>query len=146
MEAAILEFQVILQRWAQGYSLDPIIAHIQNLWTKTMADPELKQFANNLSAFMTRAVREPNYVTSQTVNADAEALMDHGRALLNVKYKSDTEAVLNEGQNFFEKLNNDPKAKEVAANFQKFAKHLFYDRYGVNRAIIFLLNAVDCAC
>ncbi|KAK3818193.1 MAG: hypothetical protein JOS17DRAFT_676171, partial [Linnemannia elongata] len=130
VEAAILEFQVILQRWAQGYSLDPIIAHIQNLWTKTMADPELKQFANNLSAFMTRAVREPNYVTSQTVNADAEALMDHGRALLNVKYKSDTEAVLNEGQNFFEKLNNDPKAKEVAANFQKFAKHLFYDSHG----------------
>ncbi|OAQ35887.1 hypothetical protein K457DRAFT_120648 [Linnemannia elongata AG-77] len=130
VEAAILEFQVILQRWAQGYSLDPIIALIQNIWTKTKVDPELNQFANNLSTFISRAVREPNYVTSQYINADAEALIDYGRALLSAKYKSDTEAVLNEGQIFFEKLNNDPKAKEVAANFQKFAKHLFYDSRG----------------
>lgn len=137
MEAAILEFQVILQRWAQGYSLDPIIALIQNIWTKTKVDPELNQFANNLSAFISRAVREPNYVTSQNINADAGALIDDGRALLSVKYKSDTEAVLNEGQIFLEKLNNDPKAREVAANFQKFAKHLFYDRYALKCTIIF---------
>ncbi|KAK3841608.1 MAG: hypothetical protein J3R72DRAFT_491496 [Linnemannia gamsii] len=130
VEAAILEFKVILQRWAQGYGLDPIIGHIQNMWTKTMVDPELNQFANNVSGFMTRAVREPNYVTSQGINADAEALIDHGQAILNAKYKPDTEAVLNEGQIFLEKLNNDPKSKEVAANFQQFAKHLFYDDRG----------------
>ncbi|KAF9901849.1 hypothetical protein EC991_005607 [Linnemannia zychae] len=130
VEAAILEFKVILQRWAQGYGLDPIIDHIQNMWMKTTADPELNQFANNVSRFMTRAVCEPNYVTSQNINADAEVLIDHGRALLNDKYKPDTEAILDEGQIFLEKLNTDPKSKEVAANFQKFAKHLFYDDHG----------------
>ncbi|KAF9127558.1 hypothetical protein BGW39_005789 [Mortierella sp. 14UC] len=130
VEAAILEFKVILQRWAQGYDLDPIIGHIQNMWIKTTVDPELNQFANNVSGFMTRAVREPNYVTSQFINADVEALIDHGRTLLNDKYKSDAEVVLNEGQIFLEKLNNDPRSKEVAANFQKFAKHIFYDDYG----------------
>ncbi|KAF9148515.1 hypothetical protein BG015_009744 [Linnemannia schmuckeri] len=117
-------------RWAQGYGLDPIIGYVQNMWRKTMTDPELNQFLNNLSEFMTRAVREPNYVTSQHINADAEALMNHGQNLLKVKYKPDTEAVLNEGQIFLDKLNNDPKSKEVAANFQKFAKHLFYDKNG----------------
>ena len=132
MEAAIFEFRVILQRWAQGYSLDPIIASIQNMWTKTMADQELNQFANSLSGFMTRVVREPNYVTSQHINTDAEVLIDQGRTLLNAKYKADTETILTEGQIFLEKLNNDPMAREVAANFQKFAKHLFYDRYVVN--------------
>ncbi|KAF8943954.1 hypothetical protein BGZ47_004848 [Haplosporangium gracile] len=130
VEAAILEFKVILQRWAQGYGLDPIIGYVQNMWRKTMVDPELNQYLNNLSGFMTRAVREPNYVTSQQINADAEALMNHGQTLLEVKYKPDTEAVLNEGQIFLDKLNNDPKSKEVAANFQKFAKHLFYDNNG----------------
>ncbi|KAF9144899.1 hypothetical protein BGX30_011119 [Mortierella sp. GBA39] len=130
VEAAILEFKVILQRWAQGYGLDPIIAHIQNMWTMTMADPELNQFANDISGFMTRAVREPNYVTSQYINSDAGVLIDNGWALLNIKYKSDTDAVLTEGQIFLEKLNTDPMAKEVAANFQKFATHLFYDSHG----------------
>ncbi|KAG0210940.1 hypothetical protein BGX33_004601 [Mortierella sp. NVP41] len=130
VETAILEFKVILQRWAQGYSMDSIIARIQNMWAKTAVDPELNQYFNNVSGFMTRAVREPNYVTSQHINADAEALIDNGRALLNVKYKPDTEAVLKEGQVFIEKLNTDPRSREVAANFQKFAKHLFYDRNG----------------
>ncbi|KAG9062309.1 hypothetical protein KI688_005223 [Linnemannia hyalina] len=130
MEAAILEFKVILQRWAQGYGLDPIISHIQNMWAMTRADPELNQFANDMSVFMTRAVREPNYMTSQYINSDAGALIDNGRALLNVKYKADTDAVLNEGQIFLEKLNTDPRAQEVAANFQKFATHLFYDSRG----------------
>jgi hypothetical protein len=129
VEAAILEFKVILQRWAQGYGLDPIISHIQNMWTKTMVDPELNQFVSNVSEFMTRAIREPNYVTSQNINTDAEALIDRGRELLNVKYKPDTDAVLDEGQIFIEKLNNDPRSKEVTANFQQFARHLFYDRY-----------------
>ncbi|KAG0282022.1 hypothetical protein BGZ96_000905 [Linnemannia gamsii] len=129
-EAAILEFKVILQRWAQGYGLDPIINHIQHMWSKTMVDPELNQYVNDLSGFMTRAVREPNYVTSEQINSDAEAFINHGQTLLSVKYKADTDAVLQEGQIFLEKLNNDPRSKEVAANFQKFAQHLFYDSHG----------------
>ncbi|KAG0057827.1 hypothetical protein BGZ83_000014 [Gryganskiella cystojenkinii] len=130
VEAAIIEFKVILQRWAQGYGLDPMISLIQNMWTKTQVDPELNEYVDNVSSFMTKAVREPNYVTSQGINADAGGLIDRGQALLNVKYKPDTDALMNEGQLFMENLNNDPRSKEVASNFQKFATHLCYDKKG----------------
>ncbi|ORZ14879.1 hypothetical protein BCR41DRAFT_296853, partial [Lobosporangium transversale] len=130
VEAAIVEFKVILQRWAQGYALDPIIAHIQNMWNKTLVDPELNQYVNNVSNFLTRALREPNYVTSQTINNDGSILIDEGRQLLNVKYKSDTDVIMREGQIFIEKLNTDPRSQEVSANFQKFAHDLFYDKNG----------------
>ena len=128
VEAAIIEFKVILQRWAQGHNLDPMIRLIQNMWITTRVDPELSRYIDNVSDFMSRAVREPNYVTSQTINEDASILMDQGQTLLRVKYKSDTDALLNEGRIFIDKLNNDPNSREVAANFQKFARDLFYDK------------------
>ncbi|KAG0210665.1 hypothetical protein BGX28_009092 [Mortierella sp. GBA30] len=130
VEAAILEFKIILQRWAQGYSLDPMIAIIQNMWYKARTDPELGHYVDNVSSFMTRAIREPNYLASQSINSDASTLIDRGQILLNSKYKPDTDALFQEGQVFIEKLNNDPKSKEVAANFQQFANHLFYDSHG----------------
>lgn len=130
VEAAIIEFKVILQRWAQGYGLDPMIVLVQNMWQRTRTDPELSQYVDNLSVFLTKALREPNYVTSQNINQDASMLIDHGRALLTNKYKADTDALMQEGQIFIEKLNNDPKSREVAANFQKFSKDLFYDKKG----------------
>lgn len=119
---------MILQRWAQGHSLNLIIQLIQNMWTKTQVDPELSQYMDNVSSFLTKAVREPNYVTSTSINSDAEVLIDNGQALFNVKYKPDTDALFDEGHVFITKLNNDPRSKEVAANFQKFATHLCYDR------------------
>jgi len=128
VEAAIIEFKVILQRWAQGYGLDPMIALIHNMWIKTQVDPELNRYMDRVSGFLNKAVREPNYVTSQAINHDAEALIDQGQTLMNVKYKPDTDALMDEGQLFIEKLNNDPRSKEVAANFQKFATHLCYDK------------------
>ncbi|KAG0339395.1 hypothetical protein BG000_002208 [Podila horticola] len=130
VEAATVEFKVILQRWAQGHSLNLIIQLIQNMWTKTQVDPELSQYMDNVSSFLTKAVREPNYVTSTSINSDAEVLIDNGQALFNVKYKPDTDALFDEGHVIITKLNNDPRSKEVAANFQKFATHLCYDRHG----------------
>ncbi|KAF9207971.1 hypothetical protein BGZ59_010850 [Podila verticillata] len=130
VEAATIEFKVILQRWAQGHSLDPMIRLIQNMWTKTQVDPELNQYMDNVSTFLTKAIREPNYVASTSINSDAAVLIDNGQALMNVKYKPDMDALFNEGQVFMTKLNNDPRSKEVAANFQKFATHLCYDKHG----------------
>ncbi|KAF9427773.1 hypothetical protein BGZ94_004188 [Podila epigama] len=130
VESAIIEFKVILQRWAQGHGLDLMIQLIQNMWARTRMDPELNQYVNNVSSFLTKAVREPNYVTSSAINPDASQLIDRGQALLNVKYKPDTDALLDEGHVFMHKLNNDPRSQEVAANFQKFATHLCYDNHG----------------
>ncbi|KAG0351987.1 hypothetical protein BG005_008538 [Podila minutissima] len=130
VETATVEFKVILQRWAQGHDLDPIIQLIQNMWTKTQIDPELSQYVDNVSSFLTKAVREPNYVTSTAINLDAEVLIDNSQTLFNVKYKPDMDALFDEGHVFITKLNSDPRSKEVAANFQKFATHLCYDRHG----------------
>ena len=119
---------MILQRWAQGHGLDPMIQLIQNMWTKTQVDPELNQYMDNVSTFLTKAIREPNYLASTSINSDAQVLIDNGQALMNAKYKPDMDALFDEGHVFVTKLNNDPRSKEVAANFQKFATHLCYDK------------------
>ncbi|KAG0307291.1 hypothetical protein BGZ98_000631 [Dissophora globulifera] len=130
VESAIIEFKIILQRWAQGYPLDPLITLVKSMWIKAMEDPELNQYMNSVGIFMAKAMREPDYVTSSAINNDANGLIDQGNTLLRVKYKTDTDAILNESQTFFQMLNTDPKAQEVAANFRRFASDLFYDKNG----------------
>ncbi|KAG0225955.1 hypothetical protein B0O80DRAFT_503346 [Mortierella sp. GBAus27b] len=130
VESAIVEFKVILQRWAQGYSLDPLIDVIHNIWQKTVVDQELNQYFNEISGFMMRVLREPDYATSQAINDDASLLIDQGQTLATDKYKDDVDALVYEGKTFLENLTNDPKSKEVAAMFQKFARDLLYDKRG----------------
>jgi len=130
VESAIIEFKVILQRWAQGYSLDPMIGLIQEMWERTVEDQELNQFINEVSSFMARALREPNYVTSQGINDDASVLIDQGRSMISAKYRGDVEVLLHEGKTFIDNLNNDPKSREVAEIFRKFASDLLYDKRG----------------
>ncbi|KAK3821050.1 MAG: hypothetical protein J3Q66DRAFT_332535 [Benniella sp.] len=130
VEQAIIEFKVILQRWAQDHSLDPMIALVQDMWQRAWADQDLSNYFNEVSTFMTKAVREPNYVTSQEINDDASILIDQGQTLLNIKYKADTDALMQEGKIFIEKLNDDPQSREVAAAFRHFANDLLYDKHG----------------
>ncbi|KAF9583502.1 hypothetical protein BGW38_009326 [Lunasporangiospora selenospora] len=129
VEAATVEFKIILQRWAQGHSLDPMIDTIHQLWQKTNHDPELDQYMDNVGQFMGKAVREPNYITSEVIDKDAEALMDQGNKLLSRKYKPYTDKLLEEGEIFVHKLNTDPRSKEVADSFHQFSSHLFYDKH-----------------
>jgi len=117
-----------LQRWAQGHSLDPMIGLVQDMWQRALTDQDLSRYFSDISTFMAKAVREPNYVTSQEINDDASILIDQGQTLLNIKYKDDTDALMHEGKIFIEKLNDDPQSREVAAAFRHFANDLLYDK------------------
>ncbi|KAF9159089.1 hypothetical protein DFQ26_006930 [Actinomortierella ambigua] len=131
VNAAAVEFKVLLQRWAQGYSLDPLINQIQWLWEKAHQDPELRQYLDNISHFVSKAVREPNYVTNGPVlQADTDQLIDQGQALMNVKYRPETESLVQEARTFVDLLNTDPRSREVSERIQGLAKDLLYDKKG----------------
>ncbi|KAF9099187.1 hypothetical protein BGX27_000656 [Mortierella sp. AM989] len=140
VDAATTEFKTILERWAQGYSLDPMIELVQYLWKRAARDPLLSGYLDTVSTFMNRALREPNYMTSQAINREADDLIDQGHTLFRVKYKADTDALLNEGQNFAEKLGSDPMVRQVAECFQRVASTLFYDKEG---KLVFKQNLFD---
>ncbi|KAF9347771.1 hypothetical protein BGX26_000762 [Mortierella sp. AD094] len=130
VEAATIEFKTILERWAQGYSLDPMIELVKNMWESARQDPQLSQYFDSVSFFISRAVREPYYVTSDAIDRDTELLLDQGQTLLKVKYRLDTDALMSEAHNFLEKLSTDPMVRQVADNFQKVAKNMFYNKKG----------------
>ncbi|KAF9972557.1 hypothetical protein BGZ73_004308 [Actinomortierella ambigua] len=131
VNAAAVEFKVLLQRWAQGYSLDPLIDQIKILWSKARHDPELRQYLDNVSTYVSKIVREPNYVTSSsTVQADTDQLIQHGQELMNVKYQPETESLVHEVRMFVQQLNTDPRSREVSERMQKLAKDLLYDKKG----------------
>ncbi|KAF9393821.1 hypothetical protein BGX21_010610 [Mortierella sp. AD011] len=131
LSAAATEFKTILERWAQDYSLDPMIDLIKKLWQRGRQDPQLSQYLDNVSYFITLVVREPNYVTSDaTIDRDVELLLDQGQTLFKAKYRLETDDLLSEVQAFMEKLTTDPMAQQVAENIQKVSNDLFYDKKG----------------
>jgi hypothetical protein len=105
-----------------------MIGLVQDMWQRALTDQDLSRYFSDISTFMAKAVREPNYVTSQEINDDASILIDQGQTLLNIKYKDDTDALMHEGKIFIEKLNDDPQSREVAAAFRHFANDLLYDK------------------
>ncbi|KAF9922272.1 hypothetical protein FBU30_007632 [Linnemannia zychae] len=128
VNAAIVEFKYILQRWAQGYSPDPIVDQLQHLWRETVSDDGFNKYIDQVSRFLTRAIRDPRYVNSHYINADAGALIDRGRVILYGKCRHDIDMLLEEIEVFLDRLNTDPKSVELATNFEKIVKHLLYNK------------------
>ncbi|KAF9188298.1 hypothetical protein BGZ49_003959, partial [Haplosporangium sp. Z 27] len=127
VEMAIVEFKTILERWAQGYSLDPIISLVQDLWRRAKEDPDMSQYMDNVSIYLTKAIRDPEYTRSEAVDRDTETIFNQGEALFKGKYREDTNALLNETQNFVDNLSSDPLVKRTADIFQRISKVLFYN-------------------
>ncbi|KAF9432261.1 hypothetical protein BGZ76_011055 [Entomortierella beljakovae] len=127
---AITEFQTILERWAQGYSLDTMIQLIKNILDQTIVDPHLSQYFDVLSVFFTRAIRDPKHVTTHQFNIELEELIDQSQSLLKSKYKIEFEALLDEGQAFIEKLDADPVVRRVADNLKQILSDICYNKHG----------------
>lgn len=61
-----MELRTLLERFANGQSMQPIFDAVNQLYTDAKEDPELKSWFRELGAFVRRALQEPGYIMKES--------------------------------------------------------------------------------
>jgi hypothetical protein len=130
LNLATTELRTLLERFANGKSLDGIINAAQRLSDDAQNDPDLKRWFDELDLYAKKTLLEPGYVLSPQCNNEANRLIDTGRVFFDEKYKGHKDALFDEVQAWFIAFGEDPLNKRFGQDWSRLTKHLLFDEYG----------------
>ncbi|RCI03683.1 DNA ligase (ATP) [Rhizopus stolonifer] len=121
------EFKTLVETWAQGKSIDPLLHGLQDVIKDAHQDPELREYYHSVMDYIKRLVREPGYAESTT---EGERLMDRGRQVIKGNYKDHLNFLSNESRSYLNLIAKDPVARELSDRLAKIHRDLWMDGEG----------------
>lgn len=120
--------------FADGKPLDDINDALQQVMEDIQNDPELKDFYNDVTGFLKRALTDKDFITSDAADAEAHQLYDRSQKLLDEKedkYRPDIENLFDELKSFRDAMSNDRENRRVIETSKKvFNDLVILDRNG----------------
>ncbi|KAJ6486848.1 hypothetical protein C8R45DRAFT_996226 [Mycena sanguinolenta] len=125
-EAAV-DFKVLLERFASGRSLDPIIRMFKTAIADVLDAPneastEVTRYFADLGRWFERALAEPQFAASRLGTRTLEELYDAGRLLLasesNAQWAQDMRILVAEAQSFAQALESDVATQRLITAVQ----------------------------
>ncbi|OBZ89505.1 Uncharacterized protein C32A11.02c [Choanephora cucurbitarum] len=124
------EGKTILEDWAQGKSLDPIIEKGNNLAEKLKQDSHLKDLCNKVTNYIQRLLQEPDYLEADQSTQDGQELIGQIRQHAFDQYRSEANDFAQEASDFVNTVSEDPISKDISDLVKSIHKHLWYDKNG----------------
>ncbi|KAI8048946.1 uncharacterized protein B0P05DRAFT_575954 [Gilbertella persicaria] len=124
------EAKAILEDWAQGKSLDPIIEKGHDLATNIKQDTELQQLYNEISDYIHKLLKEPGYLEANQSTQDGKRLVEQLRQSAVEKYRPEANSILQEASDFVQTVTNDPISKDISKRVKSIHRNLWYDGHG----------------
>jgi len=128
--AAERELRRLVEKFANGQSLDPIIDQLEEFAYHIKEDFYLRDFLRDLRDFIYRSLEDPRYVTSRDYDRKGSEIINRGRAILFESYRNDTSNLLNNLRKFSNELQSDNVTREFAEDITRFTKDMFLDEEG----------------
>ncbi|KAI0666645.1 hypothetical protein C8Q78DRAFT_994733 [Trametes maxima] len=130
LQTSLREIRTLLERFANGRSLDTIGDAIRALYDDAQRDERLRHWFRDVDEFVREALLQPGYILDDQANERANALRESGRQFYDDKYKSHFDNLFNNVQAWFGAIAEDPLNKQIGNNFAQLAKDLFFDGDG----------------
>ncbi|KDQ18076.1 hypothetical protein BOTBODRAFT_155126 [Botryobasidium botryosum FD-172 SS1] len=130
LQRAITELRTLLERFANGRSLDGIINAVQQLAEDSRNDEQLRLWFEEMEAYVKRCLLEPGYVLAPACNSQGQKLIDTGRVFFEEKYKGHKDRFFDEVQAWFLAWSEDPLNKRFGQDWNRLTKDLLFDDQG----------------
>ncbi|KAI0768823.1 hypothetical protein BD413DRAFT_561805 [Trametes elegans] len=130
LQTSLGELRTLLERFANGRSLDTIGDAMRELYQDAQQDERLRHWFHDVDEFVREALLQPGYILDDQANDRANQLRDTGREFYEGKYKGHFDNLVNSVQTWFGAIAEDPLNKQVGNNFAQLAKDLFFDGDG----------------
>lgn len=127
---AEMELRIILERFANNTSMQPIIDSIDQLYKDADNDPELRQWWSSANKYIRRILLEEGYVMEDQATEDGRKLRESGRRFWDQKYRGHREDLFESIEDFFHAYNEDPLNKQLGVEIKNLVKSLVLDKNG----------------
>ncbi|PKS13252.1 hypothetical protein jhhlp_000023, partial [Lomentospora prolificans] len=124
------DLKLIIERFANGTSSDPLWNSVESLFEAARHDDELRNWFKRMDSYIRRCLLEQGYILDDSSNREWDHLYDHGRYLLRDKYRHNTDRIINETKFLSDQFDKDPQNKEFGLAVQRLFQHLGTDESG----------------
>ncbi|TFK47462.1 hypothetical protein OE88DRAFT_1636556 [Heliocybe sulcata] len=130
IQTATAELRTLLERFANGQSMDPIIDAFNQLAEDARRDEELRNWFKSVDGYVRKVLLEPGFVIEPQCNREANELKDSGRRFYDEKYKSHFDNLFNTIGNWFRAMGDDPLNKRFGNDWARLTRDLLFDNEG----------------
>lgn len=123
-------FFVILERFANGQSLDPVRNALDQLYTDAKNDQQLKAWWNAIDDYVHAVLLEPGYVMEDECNEHGRALRENGRQFFEGRYKPHWDNLWNQLTSWLKAFNADPLNRRFGEDWKRLTKDILFNEDG----------------
>lgn len=129
-QQAYSEFKTLLERFANGQSMDPIFDAVNALYTDADNDPELRQWFTSLSHYVRACLVEPGYILEDESTEEGRRLKETGKKFFDVKYRDHKDNLFNAIGDWFKAMGEDPVNQRFGEDWKRLTKDILFDDIG----------------
>ncbi|KAI8972768.1 hypothetical protein BDB01DRAFT_900304 [Pilobolus umbonatus] len=124
------ETKALIETWAQGKSMDPLLHSIKSVQEDMRNDQELRQFYNRIVDYVDRLARQPGYAADRRSTDEGRQLMDDSNRIIKGKYDDHLKHLSHMAKDFMNAMAEDRVARELNERFTAIHRDLWFDRDG----------------
>ncbi|KPV72383.1 uncharacterized protein RHOBADRAFT_66934 [Rhodotorula graminis WP1] len=130
---ATYELRTLLERFANGASMQPIWDSVDQIYTDSQNDGELRGWFRELNQYVRQCLQEPGYIMKDEADRRGRELLDSGKRYWdpkNGKYASHKDRFFNEVQSFFTSYADDGLNQRLGESVKTLVTDLFLNSEG----------------
>ncbi|OBZ91473.1 Uncharacterized protein C32A11.02c [Choanephora cucurbitarum] len=129
-ERAERELKTIIETWAQGQSVDPLLRGVQAVTEDARNDQELHHYYKSVINYANRLMREAGYAAEDRSTEDGKRLMEDGKKIVKGNYKDHLNNLSNEARKLMRLMAEDDISKELNHRVTAIHRDMWMDEEG----------------
>ncbi|KAF7791135.1 hypothetical protein EIP86_002146 [Pleurotus ostreatoroseus] len=130
LSQAMGELRTLLERFANGMSMDVIGDAMHDLYEDAQKDEELRDWFKRCDSYIRQVLLEPGFVLEPQCNDQANRLREEGRRFYDDKYKTHFDNLINRSGDWFRAMGDDPLNKRFGEDWARLTHDLLFDSEG----------------
>lgn len=126
----LTNIKTLIERFANGTSLDDMFDSINVIYRDADSDPELKGWFRHMNQFIRKCLKEQGFILQDSSTEEWNKLYDQGDFLLRDRYRNHTDRIADEFKFYIDQFNQDTQNKAFGDAMQKLFLDLGNDESG----------------
>ncbi|KII90672.1 hypothetical protein PLICRDRAFT_106168 [Plicaturopsis crispa FD-325 SS-3] len=130
LQQATSELRTLLERFANGRSIDVIINALNDLVNDAREDEELRAWFSHVDKYLRRTLLDAGFVLEPQCSTQGEQLRESGRQFYDGRYKGHFDNLFRTIGDWFGAMGDDPLNKRFGEDWARLTKDLLFDSEG----------------
>ncbi|KDQ55295.1 hypothetical protein JAAARDRAFT_159347 [Jaapia argillacea MUCL 33604] len=130
LQQAMKELRTLLERFANGQSMNIVVDAINVLIDDARRDEELRAWFTQVDAYARKVLLEPGFVLEPQCNREGNEVKDSGRRFYDDKYKTHFDRLFSSIGDWFKAMGDDPLNQRFGNDWARLTRDLLFDSEG----------------